>query len=191
MSELQIKLSQTQHGGPSASTSSTRPPSGDAARIRKTVGSRTASWRGPSFGSRCSRTAGMPVQERAEGGRHLRGAARAPGRGQIGGHRLEAGETDVVGGGVLTEAGGRVAKVVEETEETDVVRSGILTAIDDQVVKMSGRLVHQEASETHDQNGWTSEGYRAPELSERRTVERPPARVAGTPLEGRRVPRER
>ena len=192
MLELRIRLSPTRPDGRSASTSSTRPPTEDAARIRKSAGSRTASWRQPSSGSRCSRTAGTSGQEQAEGGRHPRGAARALGRGQIGGHRPEAGETDVVESGVLTEAGGRVAKVIEEIEETDVVKSGIPTAIDDQVVKMSERLGHQEASGSHDQNvrGLTSEDFQEREPSEQLTAVKRPAQAVGRLLEGQ-VPRER
>ena len=185
MLELRIRLSPTRPDGRSASTSSTRPPTEDAARIRKSAGSRTASWRQPSSGSRCSRTAGTSGREQAEGGRHPRGAVRALGRGQIGEHRPEAGETGVVESGVLTETGGRVAKVIEEIEETDAAKSGAQVATDDRVARMSEHLEHQAAGGSHDQNGLTSEGFQEQEPSEQLTAEKRPAQAVGMLLEDR------
>ena len=62
--------------------------------------------------------------------------------------------------------------MIEEIEETDVVKSGIPTAIDDQIVKMSERLGHQEASGSRDQNvrGLTSEDSQEPAPSEQLTA---------------------
>ena len=76
-----------------------------------------------------------------------------------------------------------------EIGETDAAKSGAPTATDDRVVKMSERLGRQEAVESRDQNGLTSEGFREQGPSEQLTAEKRPARAAGRLLEDR-VPSE-
>ena len=179
-SEPRAKDWKTRLAGQSASTWWTRRSTETAVRIQGSAGSRTALKRQASFGSRFTRTPGTPGRGRAEGGRHQTGAAEAPGHELTGGALPGVGEIDEIGTAVPARTGDRVVKI-----GIDAAKSGAPTARGAQAVKASGRLEGQEASESRDQNGWTSKGYREPELSEQLTVEKHPARVAGTLLEGR------
>ena len=98
----------------------------------------------------------------------------------------------MVESGVLTETGGRVAKVIEEIEETDAAKIGAQVATDDRVARMSEHLEHQAAGGSHDQNvrGLTSEDFQERAPSEQLTAVKRPAQAVGRLLEGQ-VPRER
>ena len=78
-------------------------------------------------------------------------------------------------------AGGRVVKA----EEIDAAKGVAPTVRGEQVAKMIERLEHLEVSETRGRNAWMSEGYPEPQLSARLTVEKLPARAAGTLPEAR------
>ena len=170
----------TRPAGQSAGTWLTRRSTENAAQTRRSAGNRTARKLQPSSGSRSTRTPGTPGPGRAEGSRHQTGAAEAQGLEPTGGPLPGVGETDEIETAVPARTGDRVVKI-----GIDAAKSGAPTARGAQAVKTSGRFGHQEASESRDQNGWTSEGYREPEFSEQLTVEKPPARAAGTLIEGR------
>ena len=123
-----------------------------------------------------------PGRERAEGSRHQTEAAEARGLELTGGLLLEAGETDEIEIAVPARTGDRVVKI-----GTDAAKSGAPTATDDRVMKRSERLGRQEAVESRDQNGLTSEGFRGP--SGLPMAEKPPVQAAGMLLEDQ-VPSE-
>ena len=78
-------------------------------------------------------------------------------------------------------AGDRVVKA----EGIDAAKGVAPTVRGEQVAKMIERLEHLEVSEKRGRNAWTLEGYLEPQLSARLTVEKLPARVAGTRPEAR------
>ena len=170
--EPQHRRLTTRPAGRSADTSWTRRSTVRCARIPEGVGSRIASRRRPSFGSRSARTPGTPGRGQPRDGRRRNGAAAAQGRERTGGPLPEAEENGEIA--IVATAGGRAGKA----EETGAVRSGALAAIGERAVEMTD---HLEASGRRGRNGRISEGYLEPEPQPwaRQTTARRRARAAG------------